>query len=136
MPTLNYPAILVAAVAYMIIMALWYSPVLLGKPWMKAFGKTDEEMKEMRKGAWKNYLVAFVCALVMGVAIEVALHGWGIHRLVGAVKLGLLAGIGFSAASWLPSVLFERRPIALFLIDVIGAVISIVVMSIILFSWA
>lgn len=135
MPTLNYPAILVAAVAYMIIMALWYSPLLMGKPWTKAFGKSEEELKEMRKGAWMSYVIAFICALVVAFALDILLRGWGIHRVIGAVKLGLLAGIGIAAASWLPSIAFERRSITLFMIDAIGAIISIVVMSLILFYW-
>ena len=40
----NWPAILAATVAGMLLGALWYSPLLFGKAWMRALGKTEAEV--------------------------------------------------------------------------------------------
>ena len=40
---INYWAVLVAAVAYMILGAIWYSPILFGSAWMRLIGKTKEQ---------------------------------------------------------------------------------------------
>ena len=41
---LNAWAILAATVAGMVIGAAWYSPLLFGKAWLTALGKTEEEL--------------------------------------------------------------------------------------------
>lgn len=136
MPPVNYPAILVCAVVYMIIGALWYSPLLFAKPWMKALGKTEGELKEMQKsGMVSRYLIAFISALVVAFAMAVIIGGWNIVRIVGGIKLGLVAGIGISAASWLPMFVFEQRSFKLFLIDALYSVAAMTVMGIILVAW-
>ncbi len=43
---INYWAVLVAAVVSMVIGALWYSPVLFGKLWMKYSGLSDKKLAE------------------------------------------------------------------------------------------
>jgi hypothetical protein len=47
---LNFLAILVAAVAAFVLGALWYSPVLFAKQWMKAHGYTPDKLEAMKKG--------------------------------------------------------------------------------------
>lgn len=43
----NLVAVLVAGVVDMVIGALWYSPVLFAKSWMRLIGKKEEDMKKM-----------------------------------------------------------------------------------------
>ncbi|HYU64967.1 MAG TPA: DUF1761 domain-containing protein, partial [Candidatus Paceibacterota bacterium] len=59
--TLNYWAILVAAVAQMVIGALWYGP-LFGKMWMHLTHRTMDDMKGQSAGS--AYAMGFVVALV------------------------------------------------------------------------
>jgi Na+/glutamate symporter len=49
----NYLAILVCGVVFMVLGALWYSPILFGKKWMTFIGKSEEEIKEQSAGDWK-----------------------------------------------------------------------------------
>ena len=42
----NYLAVGVAALATILIGALWYSPLLFGNIWLKATGYTQEQMRE------------------------------------------------------------------------------------------
>lgn len=64
MVEVNYLAVLLAGVASMILGFLWYSPVLLGKPWMKERGFTSESLKKAQKDMGKLYGISFVVSLL------------------------------------------------------------------------
>ncbi len=44
----NYISVLLAGVVAMVVGFLWYSPMVLGKPWMKERGFTKESLKKNR----------------------------------------------------------------------------------------
>ena len=50
---INYWAVLVAGVAYMVLGAIWYTPALFGNAWLKAIGKT-------KVSAWLNTRAMFM----------------------------------------------------------------------------
>ncbi len=60
MHSLNWLAVLVAAISTMVVGFLWYSPLLFAKPWMREMGydpndkaKTDEMKKTAgRSDSW------------------------------------------------------------------------------------
>ncbi|MEN9406897.1 MAG: hypothetical protein RLZZ455_113 [Candidatus Parcubacteria bacterium] len=60
----NYLAVLLAGVVSMVLGFLWYSPIILGKPWMKERGFTAESMKKAQKEMGKLYGVSFVVSLI------------------------------------------------------------------------
>ena len=55
----NYWAVLVAAVATMVIGSIYYMPAVAGRAWMKAIGKTEEEIRAA------NRPILFVIAAVL-----------------------------------------------------------------------
>ncbi len=61
--SINYLAVVVAAVASMIIGAIWYSPRVFGRMWMRLTGKTMDQMAGQNAG--RAYLVTFFGSLVM-----------------------------------------------------------------------
>ena len=46
---INYLAVLVAALATFFLGALWYSPILFAKAWMRAHDYTPEKLHQMKK---------------------------------------------------------------------------------------
>ncbi len=46
---INYLAVFVAAAAYWLLGALWYSKAIFGKTWLEALGKSEEEAKKDHK---------------------------------------------------------------------------------------
>ena len=132
---INYPAILVSMVAYMLLGMLWYSPFLLGKPWMAAFGKKPEEMKDMQKNAYKGYIVSAICALAMAFVFNVLMNRIGVHSMFGAIKLAGLLWVGLCAASALPATMFEQRSIKLFIIDFLYVLAALILMAVIFWLW-
>ncbi len=131
MPAVNYPAILVAAVANMVVGALWYSPVLFGNAWKAAIGKRMDQMGSPARGYAGAFVAAFVAAYAMarffGFA-QVQTIGW-------AIALAALAWLGFSATSSGVDYLFTGRSGRLYLINTGNQLVSFVVMGVILALW-
>jgi Protein of unknown function (DUF1761) len=65
---MNYLLILGVAILQTIIGALWYSPLLFGKFWMKANGLPEniskKEMQELSKGVGKYYGIQFALTIL------------------------------------------------------------------------
>lgn len=61
----NFLAVLLAGIVSMGLGFLWYSPMVLGKVWMKEHGFTSESLKKAQKEMGKLYGVSFVLSLVM-----------------------------------------------------------------------
>ena len=62
MHSLNYLAVLVAALTSIILGFLWYSPLLFAKPWMREMGYDPNDkakIRAMQKGASPAYLASF-----------------------------------------------------------------------------
>lgn len=61
----NYLAVVLSSVVAMAVGYFWYSPFVLGKPWMKLMGYTQESLTEAKKEMGKLYGLSFVLTLVM-----------------------------------------------------------------------
>jgi len=62
MGSVNFVSIIVAALAYMLLGALWYSPVLFGNAWMKGIGKTKEQVTADASPV--NYVWALILSFI------------------------------------------------------------------------
>jgi len=128
--------ILVAAIVSMVIGALWYSPALFGKIWIKFSGMDKKKLDEMKKkGMGKGYVIGFIATLVMAYVLAVAL-GWA---EAGTVALGAQVGfwlwLGFIVPVVLGGVLWGGKAVQLFWVDISYRLVSVVVMGGILAVW-
>ena len=64
MVPVNYLAVFLAAVASMVLGFAWYSPMVLGIPWMKLKGFTSEGLKKEQAKMGPMYGLSFVGALL------------------------------------------------------------------------
>ncbi|MFT5724740.1 MAG: hypothetical protein ACI9JN_001862 [Bacteroidia bacterium] len=71
---LNFPILLLAALAPMVIGFIWYNPKVFGKAWMEASGMTDEKVKG------GNMVLIFGLSFVLAVLLAFALNGMVIHQ--------------------------------------------------------
>lgn len=60
----NYLAVVVAGIVSMALGFLWYSPIVLGKQWMKERGLSSETLKKAQKEMGKLYGISFVVSLI------------------------------------------------------------------------
>lgn len=131
---INWIAVLVAALAYFALGALWYSKALFANKWI-AYTRIDVNDPNMMKGVAATMGFSFVCMLLtsFGLAIlQVYLdrEGW-----MSGLKVGLLVGLFFSAASITISYLYEKRPMGLHFINNGYTILGTIIASIIIFSW-
>ena len=133
---LNWPAIAVAALAYFMLGALWYSKVLFAKRWIADL-KLDVNDPNAKKGAGLMFGGSFILMFVQSVVIAVLAErldirdqGW-----MSGIKLGLVTG-SFCAAAVGINYLYEKKPISLWLINAGYAVIGNIIAAVIICSWS
>lgn len=130
MPSVNWLAVIAAAVSMFVIGGVWYS-ALLQKQWMAANGFADDDMK--RGSPAVIFGVAFVLSLLM--AANLAFLVAGVPDLGAVVGYSVAAGLGFAAFGLSVVALFERRPLAYHLINGGYLTIAFAVMGLILGLW-
>jgi Protein of unknown function (DUF1761) len=109
---LNWIAVLASGVSSMVLGAVWYAAPVFGKKWMALAGVTEEQAKTG-------------IAVIMGSAFVVSLIAAAVFSMFLGPKpeLGFALGAGSSAGlCWVAgglgiTYLFERKPMALFLIN-------------------
>jgi hypothetical protein len=130
---INYLAVVVAAIAYMALGALWYSPALFGRAWMRLIGKSKEQIAADFKAI--NYLWAIIAAFLASYGIARLMLWTGLSGVGEAIKLALLVGVSFVLAAMWVNDSFEARPRALTLVNVAYHVAGLIVAAIILGVW-
>lgn len=112
MPDVNWLAVLAATVAAFVLGGLWYSPVLFGKAWQKAAGLSDETLKAGNPAVIFGgaFVLAFIASAMFAMFI-------GPMTLGPAAAAGFAAGLCWVATSFGINGLFERKPLALTLIN-------------------
>jgi len=110
--SVNWIAVLAAAVVNMVVGFLWYSKALFGKKWIQAAGISDSEMK----GAGKAYIWSFVGAILMALVLSVFV-GYGASDTWTGIQIGFWVWLGFIMPVGLSSVLFEKTKTTLFWIN-------------------
>ena len=135
MVNVNYVAVLVAAVASMIIGGLWYS-VLFGKVWMNLSGMDEKKVAAAKKkGMAASYVAAYVGSAVMAyVLAHFAKYAGAATPLDGAMA-GFWAWLGFVVPVISGTVLWEGKPMKLFILKVAHYLVALVVMGAIVAAW-
>ena len=131
----NWLAVFIATLAYFLLGAVWYSKALFGTRWATLV-KLDMNDPNLRKGMVQLMVTSFVFMLIacIGLGILVARIN-PLPEFMGGVKLGLLVGICFAATSVCISFIYEKKPVALWLIDSGYHIVGLTVAAIIITLW-
>ena len=135
--SLNYLAVVVAAVAAFLIGFVWYLPPVMGMRWAglvsRYTGITQEEL--MRGDQERAIVIWAVGMLVNALVLAIIIRTLGLTSLADAVVLGVLVWLGFGASfsSW--PVAFARQPWALWAVNNGAFLLMQVVMAVILTLW-
>lgn len=132
---IQWLALFVAALAYFVLGALWYSKVLFGHKWATLV-KLDINDPNLRKGMVERMIGSFVLMFIacLGLAILVARINPPVEFLSG-VRIGLLAGICFAATTLSISFIYENKPKGLYFIDGGYHILGLLIASIIIVTW-
>lgn len=114
--TLSHIAWWVVALAGILAIAigmLWYSPMLFGERWMKLTKvKLDKNMSVM--DLFGGFLVGFLQAYGLAYCLE----KFDALGMVCAIKAALFLGVLFVATQHLSAVIWSKKPLELFYIEV------------------
>ena len=127
----SWLAFVVALIATQVLGFLWYSNMLFARPWMKAVGKTE---KQLRAESNPNvYIYSVVGAAVMLLVLVNVLRWAGITETAPAIGVALLVWLGFVATSSAMNTAFENRGWPLWAIDngyhLVNAILSAVILT-------
>jgi hypothetical protein len=128
----NWLAVIAAAISMFVIGGIWYGP-LFGKPWQKAAGLSDEQL---RAGNMPMIFgIAFVLALLMAANLAFLVTATPPLPLSMIVMYAIAAGLGFSTFGLGMVAVFERRSLSYVLINGAYLTLSFAVMGLILGLW-
>lgn len=128
----NYPAVLVAAIAYWLLGALWYG-LLFSKQWL-ALEKIDISQVKNANPAIP-YIVAFLLELLVAYSVA-QLCMWRNANTIGrGASVGVLVWIGFVGPISFMNYMFEMRPWQLFAINEFYPLFGLALMGAILGTW-
>lgn len=129
---LPWIAILAAIIANIVIGMLWYSPLLFGKIWARSY---NFNIKEMRPTPM-HYLGAILVSAVMVIVLAVIFQMFNIADLHTALKFGFLAWLALLVTSHFSGVIWCRKPIAAFFVDISHLLVCVLVIAAILIELA
>jgi Protein of unknown function (DUF1761) len=128
---LNWAAIFVVALVPIVLGALWYSPALFAEPWMRAVGRTKEELG----GAGLGYVIGVVSALLMSYTLARIVRWAEVDDLWNGALVGLLVWLGLVATVLAATTYFGGRPRRLWVINAGYQLVALVVVGAIHGVW-
>ena len=131
---MNWLAVLVAAIAYFMLGAIWYSKALFGAKWAALVGINMND-PDKGKGMAKMMTGTFVLILVTCIGLALLVNRLDLTVLASAIKLSLITGICFATTAVSISFIYESRPTALYFIDCGYHLVGHIAAAIILVLW-
>lgn len=128
----NYLAIIVSALIYFFIGALWYSPLLFAKSWVQHIGKSEEQLK---RGSKIVFLYTFFALLVICFVTSFLVWFMGTSQYFSAIKVGLFLSLGYTSTIIAINNWYGQRSVKLTLIDSGYHIVGIVTATIVMAMW-
>ncbi len=134
---INYLLVLLSAIVAMIVGAIWYSPLLFGNEWAKFSGFSLEESDKTRqKGSEKLYIFHFLATLLMSYILAQLVGFMHATSFSDGAKIGFWLWLGIVVPVLLSSVLWGRKSIVVYLIEIGQYLVSLVLMGGIFGNWS
>jgi hypothetical protein len=128
----NYGAIVVSAVAYWMLGALWYG-VLFSSRWMALEGMTTEQAKSMNPVL--PYVITFVLNLLIAFVLAQLCLWRNSNTAARGAAIGVLLWIGIVGPIVFTTYMYEMRSKELFAINEFYPLVGLCLMGVILGAW-
>src|ERR1700730_17921674 len=129
----NYAAVVVAAVVYWVLGAVWYA-VLFGKAWM-AFEHITEEQARSMPNPWLPYVISFLLNVLIAFVLAQLIAWRSATTAARGAALGIFIWIGFVGPTTYTTYMYEMRPSGLFAINEFYPLVGLCLMGAILGAW-
>ncbi len=125
--------VILGGLSAMVVGALWYSPVLFGKPWAKAMGTTEKEMAKARARLMPILIaVSLLTALVMSLFVVYFQNFTRDSWLMSGFDTAVLAWFGFAGTALVAHGAWDPRPKDLLYINLGNRLVTLLVMGLII----
>ncbi len=124
--------ILAAGIASVLIGWIWYHPNVFGSTWMRLSNITPEMAERGKKRMLATTFVGLLASMLAAYVLSYFVIAWGAYDLLGAAEVGFCCWAGFVAPAMLGMVLWEQKPVRLYLINSLYWLVALVIMALIL----
>lgn len=134
-PYINIWAVLTSALAFWVLGALWYSPILFSNRWQKEVGFKEEDIT--KSNMFIVFGASFLLMLFMVWALNFVINSHKAENvnLWMGMTYGLFVGFFFSMLTMGINYLYQRRSVVLWLIDGVYVVVGLGIAGAILGAW-
>jgi hypothetical protein len=128
----NYAAVVVSAVAYWLLGALWYG-FLFSKPWMALEQMSPEKAASMNPVL--PYVITFVLNLLIALVLAQICSWRNANTAARGAAVGTLLWIGFVGPVTFTTSMYEMRPMQLFAMNEFYPLAGLILMGVIIGAW-
>lgn len=128
----NYAAVVVSAVVYWLLGALWYG-FLFGKEYVALERLTDDQLKSASP-VWP-YIITFFLNLLIAFVLAQLCAWRSANTAAKGASLGILLWIGFVGPITYTTYMYELRPLELFAINQFYSLVGLCIMGLVLGAW-
>ena len=133
---IKYPAVIVATLVHFILGGLWYSPLLFGNKFLQIIAWTPQQLEQMEAQSHaKELITAFVTSLVLVYILAHFVQYTKATNALAGIQTAFWLWLGFIATTNIATVLFEQRPLGLYLINVAYQLVACALAGVILAVW-
>lgn len=133
---LNWLAVIVGAVIYFGLGAIWFAPPVLGRPWMASIGWDESRQRpEMNPASYAGPAVFY---LIASIVTAILAEATGTDTAAEGALLGLLVGVGYALTVTATDAVFDPnkpKPWTWFAISGAYHVVALVVVGILVAVW-
>ena len=133
---IKYPAVIVATLVHYILGGLWYSPLLFGNKFLQIINWSPETVRQMENQSHAQELViALATSLVLVYILAHFVQYTKASSAVGGMQTAFWLWLGFIVTTNSATVLFEQRPLGLYLINMGYQFVGCALAGVILAIW-
>jgi hypothetical protein len=133
MTEVAFAPILLAGIVSAILGYIWFHPRVFGGVWMRLTGITPEQAERGKKRMWLMAIIGLLASMLIAYVMDYFGIAWGVYDVPSAINLGFWCWAGFVAPTMLGMVLWEQKPVRLYLINALYWLLSFIVMALVLF---
>lgn len=129
----NYPAVVVSAVVYWLLGAVWFG-MIFGNPWMALEHITPEQARST-PNPWLPYVISMLLNLLIAFVLAQLIAWRSATTAARGAALGIFVWIGVVGPITYTTYMYEMRPAALFAINEFYPLVGLCLMGAILGAW-
>ena len=133
---IKYPAVIVATLVHYILGGLWYSPLLFQNKFLQIVNWSPEKIAQLESQSHvKELVIAFVTSLVLVYILAHFVQYTKATTAMAGMQTAFWLWLGFIATTQSHTVIFEQRPLGLYLLNIAYQLVACALAGVILAVW-